>query len=68
MNPCGASANMDRQDKQDKKLLQTKLTRSMIGCALEVIHEPGSGFLESLISQPSCNFVPVVDNSFLTQV
>ena len=40
----------------------------MIGCALEVIHEPGSGFLESLISRPSCNFVPVVDNSFLTQV
>ena len=23
------------------------LTRSMIGCAFEVIHEPGSGFLES---------------------
>ena len=37
---------MDRQDKQDKKLLQGKLTGSMIGCVFEVIHEPGSGFWE----------------------
>ena len=34
------------QDKQDEKLLHRKLTRSMIGCAFEVIHELGSGFLE----------------------
>ena len=39
---------MDRQDKQDEKLLQAKLTRSMIGCASEVINELGSGFLESV--------------------
>ena len=38
----------DRQDKQDEKLLQGKLTGSMIGCVFEVIHEPGSGFWESL--------------------
>ena len=37
---------MDRQDKQDEKLLQAKLTRSIIGCAFEVINELGSGFLE----------------------
>ena len=36
------------QDKQDKKLLQAKRTRSMIGWVFEVIHEPGSGFLDNL--------------------
>ena len=40
--------NIDRQDKQDEKLLQGKLTGSMIGCVFEVFHEPGSGFWESL--------------------
>ena len=42
---------MDRQDKQDEKLLHRKLTGSMIGCAFEVIHELGSGFLESLFKK-----------------
>ena len=32
-------------------LLHRKLTRSMIGCAFEVIHELGSGFLESLLKK-----------------
>ena len=27
----------DRQDKQDNKLLQVKITRLMIGCAFEAI-------------------------------
>ena len=41
----------DRQDKQDEKLLHRKLTRSMIGCACEVIDELGSGFWESLLKK-----------------
>ena len=41
----------DRQDKQDEKLLHRKLTGSMIGCTFEVIHELGSGFLESLLKK-----------------
>ena len=36
------------KDKQDEKLLHEKLTRSIIGCAFEVINELGSGFLESV--------------------
>ena len=45
--------NIDAQDvqdkdKQDEKLLHEKLTRSIIGCAFEVINELGSGFLESV--------------------
>jgi len=45
--------NIDAQDIQDKdkhdeKLLHEKLTRSIIGCAFEVINELGSGFLESV--------------------
>ena len=43
--------NIDRQDKQDKKRLRAMLTGSMIGCAFEVIHELGSGFLESLLKK-----------------
>ena len=39
---------MDEQDGQDKKLLHAELTRSIIGCAFEVINELGSGFLESV--------------------
>ena len=39
----------DRQDKQYETLLHRKLTRSMIGCVFEVIHEPGSRFWESLL-------------------
>ena len=47
------SLNIDAQDiqdkdKQDEKLLHEKLTRSIIGCAFEVINELGSGFLESV--------------------
>ena len=53
-NRFAALGNMDRQerqDKQDEKLLHRKLTGSMIGCACEVIHELGSGFLESLFKK-----------------
>ena len=39
---------MDTQDRQDKKLVHAKLTRSIIGCAIEVINELGHGFLESV--------------------
>ncbi len=39
---------MDEQDRQDKELLHADLTRSIIGCAFEVINELGSGFLESV--------------------
>ena len=39
---------MDKQDAQDERLLHEKLTRSIIGCAFEVINELGSGFLESV--------------------
>ena len=38
----------DAQDNQDGTLLHAKLTRSIIGCAFEVINELGSGFLESV--------------------
>ena len=38
----------DAQDNQDGKLLHAKLTRSIIGCAFEVINELGCGFLESV--------------------
>ena len=38
----------DAQDSQDGTLLHEKLTRSIIGCAFEVINELGSGFLESV--------------------
>ena len=51
LNRFVSLGNMDRQDKQDEKLLHRKLTRSMIGCACEVIHELGSGFLESLLKK-----------------
>ena len=37
-----------KQEKQDEKLLHAELTRSIIGCAFEVINELGSGFLESV--------------------
>ena len=39
---------MDKQDVQDTKLLHAELTRSIIGCAFEVINELGAGFLESV--------------------
>ena len=39
----------DRQDKQAEKLLHGKRTDSLIGCVFEVIHEPGSGFWESVL-------------------
>ena len=45
----GNMDTQDRQDKQDETLLHRKLTRSMIGCVFEVIHERGSGFWESLL-------------------
>ena len=51
LNRFVSLGNMDRQDKQDEKLLHRKLTGSMIGCACEVIQELGSGFLESLLKK-----------------
>ena len=36
---------------QGKQLQHGKLTRSIIGCAFEVINELGSGFLESVYEQ-----------------
>ena len=39
---------MDEQDKQDKRLKYGEITKSVIGCAFEVINELGSGFLESV--------------------
>ena len=41
-------AQVQDKDKQDEKLLHEELTRSIIGCAFEVINELGSGFLESV--------------------
>ena len=41
--------NIDTQDKQAEKLLHGKRTDSLIGCVSEVIHEPGSGFWESVL-------------------
>ena len=40
---------MDRiSDGQDKGLKHEELTRTVIGCAIEVINELGTGFLESV--------------------
>ena len=41
--------DIDTQDKQAEKLLHGKWTDSLIGCVSEVIHEPGSGFWESVL-------------------
>jgi GxxExxY protein len=40
--------NMDKQDGQDVGLQYEDITRSVIGCAFEVINELGAGFLESV--------------------
>ena len=39
---------MDRQDEQDTGLMHESITKSIIGCAFEVINELGTGFLESV--------------------
>ena len=39
---------MDKQDGQDKGLKHEQITKSVIGCAFEVINELGAGFLESV--------------------
>lgn len=39
---------MDGQDEQDKGLKHELITKSVIGCAFEVIKELGAGFLESV--------------------
>jgi hypothetical protein len=38
--------NMDEQDPQDTGLKHGLITRSVIGCASEVMNELGAGFLE----------------------
>lgn len=40
--------NMDKHDGQDRGLKYEEITRSVIGCAFEVINELGAGFLESV--------------------
>jgi GxxExxY protein len=40
--------NMDIQDAQDKELKYEQITKTVIGCAFEVINELGAGFLESV--------------------
>ncbi|NDU91951.1 MAG: GxxExxY protein [Ferrovum sp.] len=40
--------NMDKQDGQDSILKHEQLTKSVIGCAFEVINELGAGFIESV--------------------
>jgi GxxExxY protein len=39
---------MDEQDSQDTRLKHGLITRSVIGCAFEVMNELGTGFLESV--------------------
>ncbi len=39
---------MDIQDEQDKNLKYEKITKTIIGCAFEVINGLGSEFLESV--------------------
>ena len=39
---------MDMQDEQDIRLLHEDFTKSVIGCAFDVINELGAGFLESV--------------------
>lgn len=39
---------MGEQDEQDGGLKHERITRSVIGCAFEVINELGAGFLESV--------------------
>jgi GxxExxY protein len=39
---------MDIQDGQDKGLKHAEITKTVIGCAFEVINELGTGFLESV--------------------
>ena len=39
---------MDKQDEQDRGLKHEQITKSVIGCAFEVINELGAGFLESV--------------------
>jgi GxxExxY protein len=39
---------MDKQDGQDIGMKHEQITKSVIGCAFEVINELGAGFLESV--------------------
>jgi len=39
---------MDKQDGQDRGLKHEEITKTVIGCAFEVINELGAGFLESV--------------------
>jgi hypothetical protein len=44
---------MDKQDGQDSGLKHEQITKSVIGCAFEVINELGAGFLESVYEKAS---------------
>ena len=39
---------MDKQDEQDKGWKHEQITKTVLGCAFEVINELGAGFLESV--------------------
>lgn len=40
--------NVDRRDESGRSLRHAEITRTIIGCAFEVINELGAGFLESV--------------------
>jgi GxxExxY protein len=45
---------MDGQDGQDRVLKHEVITKTVIGCAFEVINELGAGFLESVYEKSLC--------------
>jgi GxxExxY protein len=45
---CEKKTSMNMQDKQDRDLKHGEITKTVIGCAFEVMNEMGAGFLESV--------------------
>ena len=39
---------MDRPNEQDERMKHEEITKTVIGCAFEVVNELGAGFLESV--------------------